>query len=88
MLHIAAMDLFVAPTTGKTRITSGVRRCEWSVLVDAVEKVRGITAPRNNRIIDGNFLNRSCGFGAYLELILLRDPPENLFSTASVKNGG
>jgi hypothetical protein len=69
-----------------SRANSGEYECPpW---VDAVEKVLGMATPRNNRIIDGNFLNRSCGFGAYLELILLRDPPENLFSTASVKNGG
>jgi hypothetical protein len=41
------------------------------LLTDAVEKVSGTTAPRNNRIIKDNFLNRSCLFGFYFELILL-----------------
>ena len=55
-----------------------------SLWVDAVEKVLGMAALRNNRIIESDFLNRSCAFEACLELILLGDPPENLFSTASV----
>jgi hypothetical protein len=52
--------------------------------VDTVEKVLGMAAQRNNRIIESDFLNRSCAFESFLELILLGDPPENLFSTASV----
>jgi hypothetical protein len=57
------------------------------VMTDAVEKVLSVAVPRNNRIIEGNFLNRSCAFDARLELILLGDPPQNLFSTASTHSG-
>jgi hypothetical protein len=39
---------------------------------------------RNNRIMGANFLNQSCAFDARLESILLADPPQNPFSTASV----
>jgi hypothetical protein len=42
-------------------------------MTDAVEKVPGIAATRNNRIIEGYFLNRSCALDARLELILLGD---------------
>src|SRR5215470_9078845 len=53
------------------------RRCpSW---VDAVEKVLGIAALRNNRIMADDFLNPSCVFGAYLELILLGDPLKIFF---------
>ena len=45
-----------------------------------------MAALRNNGIIESDFLNRSCAFEACLELILLGDPPENLFSTASTKS--
>jgi hypothetical protein len=55
---------------------------------DAVEKVRGMPAERNNRISGASFLNRTCAYGARLESILLADPPQNLFSTASINNGG
>jgi hypothetical protein len=53
--------------------------------VDAVEKVVGMSAVRNNRIIGADFLNGAFAFGACIESILLGDPPQNLFSTASVK---
>jgi hypothetical protein len=52
--------------------------------VDAVEKVVGMSAVRNNRIIGADFLNGAFAFGACIESILLGDPPQNLFSTASV----
>jgi hypothetical protein len=39
---------------------------------------------RNNRIMGANFLNQSCAFDARLQSILLGDPPQNPFSTASV----
>jgi hypothetical protein len=42
---------------------------------------------RNNRIVGDDFLNRSCAFGGRLESILLGDPPQNPFSTVSVKTG-
>ena len=58
-----------------------------SLHTDAVEKVPGMAAPRNNRIIEADFLNRSCAFDTRLELILLGDPPQNLFSTASTRFG-
>jgi hypothetical protein len=49
------------------------------VLTDAVEKVLGMAALRNNRIIESDFLNRSCAFEACLELILLGDPLKIFF---------
>jgi len=48
-------------------------------MTDAVEKVLGIAALRNNRIMADDFLNPSCVFGAYLELILLGDPLKIFF---------
>ena len=45
----------------------------------AVERVPGMAAPRNNRIIEGDFLNRSCAFDDHLELILLGDPLKIFF---------
>jgi hypothetical protein len=42
---------------------------------------------RNNRIVGTSLLNRSCVFDAHLESILLGVPPQNPFSTASVKSG-
>jgi hypothetical protein len=54
------------------------------VWVDAVEKVTGMPPARNNRIMGTEFLNRSCAFDARLESMLLGDPPQNPFSTASV----
>jgi hypothetical protein len=41
------------------------------LLTDTVEKVLGMAPLRNNRIIESDFLNRSCAFEACLELILL-----------------
>jgi hypothetical protein len=52
-------------------------------MTDAVEKVGGMPLARNNRIMGANFLNQSCAFDARLESILLGDPPQNPFSTAS-----
>jgi hypothetical protein len=57
------------------------------ILIDAVEKVRGILLTRNNRIVGLDSLNRTCAFEAHFESILLRDPPKNLFSTASTQTG-
>jgi hypothetical protein len=63
-------------------------KCSRRVLLtDAVEKVGDTPAARNNRIIGGNFLNRTCAFDAYLESILLTDPPQNRFLTASTLSG-
>src|SRR5215510_7350657 len=45
------------------------------------------TPTRNNRIASDDFLNRTCAFGGRLESILFRGPPQNPFSTASVKSG-
>jgi putative tryptophan/tyrosine transport system substrate-binding protein len=56
-------------------------------MTDAVEKARGMSAARNNRIIGADFLNRPFAFDACLESILLGDPPQNLFSTASTHLG-
>jgi len=55
--------------------------------VDAVEKGRGMPPARNYRISGDDILNRSCAFHAGLESILLGDPSQNPFSTASVKSG-
>src|SRR5262249_35559193 len=52
---------------------------ESQLRVDAVEKVLGIAALRNNRIMADDFLTPSCVFGAYLELILLGDPLKFFF---------
>jgi hypothetical protein len=59
---------------------------ECPLWVDAVEKVRDIPAERNNRIREVDFLNRTCAYDTRLESILLADPPENPFSTASVNS--
>jgi hypothetical protein len=48
--------------------------CQCLQGVDSVEKVRDTPAARNNRIIGGNPLNRTCAFDAFLESILLTDP--------------
>jgi hypothetical protein len=48
-------------------------------MTDTVEKVLGMAAPRNNRIIEADFLNRSCAFDTRLELILLGDPLKIFF---------
>jgi hypothetical protein len=56
-------------------------------LTDAVEKGRGMPPARNYRISGDDILNRSCAFHAGLESILLEDPSQNPFSTASVING-
>ena len=42
---------------------------------------------RNYRISSADILNRSCAFHADLESILLEDPSQNPFSTASANNG-
>src|SRR5262245_48573872 len=55
--------------------------------VDAVEKVGDGAPARNNRIASDDFLNRTCAFGGRLESILFRGPPQNPFSTASVRVG-
>src|SRR6266446_4081090 len=47
--------------------------------VDAVEKGGGIQPAHNNRIMGASFLNRSCGFDARVESMLLGAPPQNLF---------
>jgi hypothetical protein len=54
------------------------------VLTDAVEKVRGTSDKRNNKIINDDLLHRTCALDARIDSILLREPPQNLFSTASV----
>jgi hypothetical protein len=64
-----------------------LRRSFRPVRVDTVEKVLGMATPRNNRIIEVDFLNRSCAFDTRLELILLGGPHKNLFSTASTQLG-
>jgi len=46
-----------------------------------------MSSARNYRISGGDILNRSCAFDADLESILLGDPPQNPFSTASTKSG-
>jgi len=56
-------------------------------VADAVEKVGGMPSARNNRIMGADFLNRYCVFGTRLEPILLGDPPQNPFSTASAQGG-
>jgi hypothetical protein len=56
------------------------------LLTDAVEKVGDGAPARNNRIASDDFLNRTCAFGGRLESILFRGPPQNPFSTASVKS--
>jgi hypothetical protein len=50
-------------------------------MTDTVEKVLGMAAPRNNRIIEADFLNRSCAFETRLELILLGDPLKIFFNS-------
>src|SRR5262245_53878012 len=66
-----------------TRLSAG--RCPpW---VDAVEKVGDGAPARNNRIASDDFLNRTFAFGGCLESILFTGPPQNPFSTASVKPG-
>jgi hypothetical protein len=67
---------------GATSISSDPL-CSWPLGTDAVEKVVGMSAVRNNRIIGADFLNGAFAFGACIESILLGDPPQNLFSTAS-----
>jgi hypothetical protein len=57
------------------------------VRVDAVEKVRGATPKRNNRIEPNNVLNLCCEYGSSLESMLRGKDPQNPFSTASVKSG-
>jgi len=57
------------------------------LMTDAVEKVGDGAPARNNRIASDNFLNRTCAFGGRLESILFRGPPQNPFSTVSVKSG-
>ena len=42
---------------------------------------------RNYRISGADILNPSCAFDADLKSILLGDPPQNPFSTASVRSG-
>ncbi len=59
-------------------------RQRWA---DAVEKVRGIRATSNNRIIRVDTLNGAYAFGAHLESILLRHPYKIFFSTASANYG-
>src|SRR5262249_37666585 len=43
--------------------------------------------PRNNRIHEADFLNRSCAVDAGFESMLLGDPSQNPFSTVSVTTG-
>jgi hypothetical protein len=57
------------------------------VMTDTVEKVRSMAPPRNNRIDEADFLNRSCAFDAGFESMLLGDPPQNPFSTVSTHSG-
>jgi ATP-dependent DNA ligase len=64
------------------RDPAGVR-----LLTDAVEKVGSTASARNNRIPGDHFLNRPCAISGRLESMLLRDPPQNRFSTASTRNG-
>ena len=59
-------------------------RQRWA---DAVEKVRGIRATSNNRIIRVDTLNGAYAFGAHLESILLRHAYKIFFSTASANYG-
>src|SRR6266446_9316926 len=48
---------------------------------DAVEKIRGMSWTRNNRIIGVDFLNRTCAFDTHCESILLRDPRKSFFDS-------
>jgi hypothetical protein len=50
-----------------------------------VEKVRSMSLARNNRTDEIDLLNRSCAFYPGLESILLGDPAQNPFSTASIQ---
>jgi hypothetical protein len=56
------------------------------LLTDAVETVGSTASARNNRIPGDDFLNRPCAISGRLESMLLRDPSQNRFSTASVKS--
>jgi hypothetical protein len=56
-------------------------------MTDAVEKGRGMPPARNYRISGDDILNRSCAIHAGLESILLGDPSQNPFSTASTQSG-
>jgi hypothetical protein len=47
--------------------------------VDVVEKVGGTLLERNNRIIRGDFLNRTCAFDPHFESMLHKDPPKIFF---------
>jgi len=59
----------------------------FPLLTDAVEKVGSTALARNNRIPGDDFLNRPCALSGRLESMLLRDPPQNRFSTASTHTG-
>jgi hypothetical protein len=57
----------------------GVTTRHGPLRVDAVEKVGGMPAVRNKRIVGDDFLNRSCALGLRLESILLGDRLKILF---------
>ena len=52
-----------------------------------LKKASACRPARNYRISGADILNRSCAFDADLESILLGDPPQNPFSTASTQSG-
>jgi len=56
-----------------------VSQFEFPLLIDAVEKVRGLLPADNNRILTRAFLNRGCPFGTRLESILLGKACKILF---------
>jgi hypothetical protein len=56
-------------------------------MTDAVEKGLSMSLARNYRISGADILNRFCAFRAGLESILLGDPSQNPFSTASTHLG-
>ncbi|SRR6266446_2770224 len=55
---------------------------------DAVEKIRGMSWTRNNRIIGVDFLNRTCAFDTHCESILLRDPRKSFFDSIEKGRSG
>src|SRR5450759_5182134 len=70
---------------GQSRHPNSTASCP--LMTDAVEKGRGMPPARNYRISGDDILNRSCAFHAGLESILLGDPSQNPFSTASTHSG-
>src|ERR1700737_5255784 len=61
-----------------------LRRGNFGDLTDAVEKVGDRQVACNFLLLADSFLNQYSPLCAFLESILHRDPPQNLFSTVSV----